>query len=403
MNKKIVMSLAVIAAATVVMAGGTIAYFSSIQTSTANIITAGDIDLKVDHTWQSYNDLNCNNFSVTIGSDVTDSVVSTSGGVGDPVAFPHAAKTVAPTSVTIQAWAPAMAGAKWIWATDPVTLHDAQNTVSYTFQKQFEWLGDLSGATLQFAVGADNSYKVTLNGNVLANNLGTEFNFGSTVNIPVPTSAIVQGTNTLLIEVQNIGQPQGTQLSNPAGLLYLLTIQGNPSSTSNTYFQQTCRLWTSKHLGTGDTFFNFDDVKPGDQGTNTISVLVNSNPAYLCMGIKKPVTGSTAGEVLSQRINVVVWKNSDSGKDLMADAGYIQTTLANFGNQGLYLNPALQPGTPQYIHLAWCAGAQTVATDGTITCSGSTMTDGMGQTLMEDLIFQAMQQRNNPNFTCPQL
>lgn len=48
MNKKIVMSLAVIAAATAVMAGGTIAYFSDTEESTGNTFTAGNIDLKID-------------------------------------------------------------------------------------------------------------------------------------------------------------------------------------------------------------------------------------------------------------------------------------------------------------------------------------------------------------------
>lgn len=48
MNKKIVMSLAVIAAATAVMAGGTIAYFSDTETSSGNTFTAGNIDLKID-------------------------------------------------------------------------------------------------------------------------------------------------------------------------------------------------------------------------------------------------------------------------------------------------------------------------------------------------------------------
>jgi predicted ribosomally synthesized peptide with SipW-like signal peptide len=48
MNKKIVMSLAVIAAATVVMAGGTVAYFTDTEKSTGNTFTAGTIDLKID-------------------------------------------------------------------------------------------------------------------------------------------------------------------------------------------------------------------------------------------------------------------------------------------------------------------------------------------------------------------
>ncbi len=58
MNKKIVMSLAVIAAATVVMAGGTVAYFSDTEQSTGNTFTAGNIDLKIDSQCH-YNGGNC--------------------------------------------------------------------------------------------------------------------------------------------------------------------------------------------------------------------------------------------------------------------------------------------------------------------------------------------------------
>lgn len=57
MNKKILISLSVIAAVAAIAVGGTIAYFSDVETSTGNTFTAGSIDLKVDldrdgyHIW----------------------------------------------------------------------------------------------------------------------------------------------------------------------------------------------------------------------------------------------------------------------------------------------------------------------------------------------------------------
>jgi len=48
MNKKILLSLAVIGIATAIAVGGTIAYFSDTETSTGNTFTAGTIDISVD-------------------------------------------------------------------------------------------------------------------------------------------------------------------------------------------------------------------------------------------------------------------------------------------------------------------------------------------------------------------
>ena len=50
MNKKILISLSVIAAVAAITIGGTIAYFSDTETSTGNTFTAGSIDLKIDNT-----------------------------------------------------------------------------------------------------------------------------------------------------------------------------------------------------------------------------------------------------------------------------------------------------------------------------------------------------------------
>ncbi|MDD4874776.1 MAG: TasA family protein [Candidatus Pacebacteria bacterium] len=48
MNKKILLSLSVIAAVATIAVGGTIAYFNDVETSTGNTITAGTIDLSVN-------------------------------------------------------------------------------------------------------------------------------------------------------------------------------------------------------------------------------------------------------------------------------------------------------------------------------------------------------------------
>ncbi|MFA5747358.1 MAG: TasA family protein, partial [Candidatus Paceibacterota bacterium] len=53
MNKKILLSLSVIAAVATIAVGGTIAYFSDTETSTGNTFTAGTISIAVNgqETW----------------------------------------------------------------------------------------------------------------------------------------------------------------------------------------------------------------------------------------------------------------------------------------------------------------------------------------------------------------
>lgn len=58
MNKKIIISLSVIGAVAAIAIGGTIAYFSDVETSTGNTFTAGRLDLLVDIDGVIQNPLN---------------------------------------------------------------------------------------------------------------------------------------------------------------------------------------------------------------------------------------------------------------------------------------------------------------------------------------------------------
>jgi len=60
MNKKILVSLSVIAAVAAVVVGGTVAYFSDTEVSTGNTFTAGTLDLLVDSTCH-YDGMVCEN------------------------------------------------------------------------------------------------------------------------------------------------------------------------------------------------------------------------------------------------------------------------------------------------------------------------------------------------------
>ena len=145
--------------------GATYALFSDTETSSGNIFVAGALDLKVDHTAQTYNGVDCKTCSVSVVSDTSNIVTAGSTGEGDPVAFPHPALLV---TFIHSAWTADVDGAvndaRWVWSTNPVVALDLTNNVAYTFEKTFNWMGPISGATLNMGVAADNGYEVYLNG-----------------------------------------------------------------------------------------------------------------------------------------------------------------------------------------------------------------------------------------------
>ena len=426
--KKILLSLGVIAVVGVVVAGATGAFYNDTETSTGNIFTAGSIDLKVDHLKQTYNGVDCKTCNVDILSNTSNLVVATTGG-SDPAIFPHAAVVVTPTSVTTSGsnWDANIPDAEWIWATDPVLLADVTTDVTYTFEKKFTWNGPFAGASVNFAVASDNSYEVWLNGTKIAFDT-SENNHSSADVIAVDlTSYIVQGTNTLQFVVKNWAQPNGTVLSNPAGLKYALHIDGQCGAgfeESVPGFQNACRLWTEKDLGDGDTFFNFGDVKPADWGTNVISLHVYDNDAYACLivgdnddqentlletetenGDGVGIGNDNGDGELSDYIDVFTWLDEDA--DGVFDSGETSITgpasLSSFGSL-MSLDSEneewLTATTTTNIGLVWCAGDLEVDEEG-VSCDGSGMPNkAQSDSFSASLTAYAEQVRNNGAFSC---
>ena len=182
-------------------------------------------------------------------------------------------------------------------------------------------------------------------------------------------------------------------------------------------------LWGEKDLA-DETFFNFDDIKPGDRGTNVISLHLIDNDGWACLlvndkhdddnGLTEPegAAGDTTGGVdegeLSQYINVFLWMDNDQ------DGEYDPSTEEELYSGSLADDPTimtiadsitgnpLNGGSTEYVGLAWCAGTQTVnGSTGEITCNGQGMND-MAQTdsLTASLTIYAEQWRNNQDFTC---
>lgn len=208
--------------------------------------------------------------------------------------------------------------------------------------------------------------------------------------------------------------------------------------------------WALTDLENGvHTFFNFNDIKPGDEGENTISLHVISNPAWACIDVdltKNDDVSSTepeldeVGEVLENAGNVF---DGELAQNITFAAWLDQGNVS--GWQGTTTDPAegdnkwqgeevepllfsnqsgpasdvlggktytladstttfgpISGGQTNYIGLAWCAGTQVVNTvANTITCNGAGMGNIAQTDMMEaNITFRVEQSRNNDAFRC---
>ncbi len=206
--------------------------------------------------------------------------------------------------------------------------------------------------------------------------------------------------------------------------------------------------WTFRDLTQNDLFFNFDDIKPGDEGEDTISIHVEDNDAWACMEMTltkdddasctepekiddpncgvpdpEPNANNFDGE-LGSLLNFVFWTDdgdnvleaheniiaSGSAKNVLDSSIVLADSLKN--NVGGVIGSPLTGGQTYHIGKAWCFGILTpnpVAgnlgispiVDSGILCDGSSLNNAsQTDSLMADISFMAVQARNNPNFTC---
>ncbi len=196
--------------------------------------------------------------------------------------------------------------------------------------------------------------------------------------------------------------------------------------------------WTLTDLGPAHTFFNLGDLKPGDEGENTISLHVENNDAYVCAvvnnledndnGLTEPeeddgdTTGGDGEGELSAALRFFAWADTGPNDIFDGDDPLEGDNIWQEGEQPLFSNgegPAsdvlggvsyplftpstnsLPAGDTAYVGLYWCFGEISIGA-GTLTCNGElvnniTQTDSM----TADLSFYVEQARNNEDFTCP--
>jgi hypothetical protein len=204
--------------------------------------------------------------------------------------------------------------------------------------------------------------------------------------------------------------------------------------------------WELKDVTENEKFFNFDDIKPGDWGQDTIELVVNTNPSWACaeitvtanddntcVGPESEVDSCVAdnadlfdGEI-AQHVSYMLWR--DDGDNVLEndeeplifsqgkleDIGQsFQAALADSQMNLFTGNPEpLQPNTPYYIGKAWCFGNMTPdpvaqgSENSPENNPGFTCDDaGIGNApqtdiFTADIAFSVVQQRNNTSFVCP--
>ena len=261
MNKRILLSLGTLIVTGAVVVGGTGAFFSDTETSTGNVFTAGEVDLKVNHTQQQYNGVDCQTCGVTIASSETTQVIGSNAAASQQITTPVNAALIANPNPAWLAEA-SVAPAEWIWVTPIVDPTDVNNNAEYTFEDTFFLQGPIALTTFNLSLAADNGYKVVVNGDTIVDNLGVEQNFNS-LNPLTPTerglfeAALNQNSlNSIQITVPNMAVAGTNQNNNPAGLIYKIVFTNGDCEAGVADFQQKCQLWDTKDLA-NEKFFNF--------------------------------------------------------------------------------------------------------------------------------------------------
>lgn len=216
--------------------------------------------------------------------------------------------------------------------------------------------------------------------------------------------------------------------------------------------------WEKKDL-TIEKFFDFDDVKPGDYGEDTISIHVENNDSFVCADVTltsnnendqtepEALVDQTAGDdegELAGLVNFIWW--ADDGDNVYEDDEKIISgpepigalpigqpysitladSLTNIWNEDEEGGPIAGAET-YYIGKAWCFGdmePQALAQDGEVdewspaddndnngkagepadggfVCSGAKLgNESQTDSLTADVSFSAVQARHNSDFVC---
>jgi predicted ribosomally synthesized peptide with SipW-like signal peptide len=419
MTKKLIISLSIIGAVAVVATGATIALFNDTETSTGNILIAGNLDLKVDHLSASYNgnpctencveDTNANANLILNGSfevpEVTNSAkweifpngtlglewtVEWEGGTTSYGGFPRPEPALVEYHENVAAGWTAQSGDQYAeldsdWY-GPSSSQSGEPALTRIYQNIATTPGNQYKLRYYFSprpnTGSGENILYVRIDNVQVQSQGPTAGGGAT-NWTEYTYTFTASNALTKIEFAGGGT------NNSLGV-FLDNVRVNPINCTYQITGGTCTLWEEKDLGPNDYYWHYNDVKPGDYGRNVISLRVYDNDAWGCLIIHDEQDNENdridpeveAGDLdddplggeLSQFLKVFAWKDDNANAVFEPPSETVvvpaDTPLPIIETEIIALS--LVSTNPIYVGLAWCVGTQTVDINtGVISCSGS--------------------------------
>jgi hypothetical protein len=184
--------------------------------------------------------------------------------------------------------------------------------------------------------------------------------------------------------------------------------------------------WGLKNLKPGiDKFWNFDDIKPGDKGENTISLHVDKD-AWICLEFlnlkdfennenePESLEDTEAGGELSENIEFFAWRDDGDNIFEVGEKPIFGTTTQKavqvLNNQVYPIadykhGPAIPKYQTKYFGIYWCAGDLTVdVPTAALICDGEAMgNNSQTDSMTVDVQLFAVAKYDKPKFTCDKI
>ena len=209
-------------------------------------------------------------------------------------------------------WTASIPGATWIWDSNVVTNPSVNQTVH--FEKAFNVPGTVKAAILTIAT--DNDGNFSINSQKSSSWKTSDLSYEAATSFSI-TNTIISGNNLVHFNVTNIGQAGSNYESNPAGLLYNLSICYIPASFSNSDVHVSIpnsnidagqsEIITASVTGGVTPYTSYVWMLNGNQiGKNSISLVFNGNSSTLGKDILSVTVTDSAGQKATGTGNVLV-------------------------------------------------------------------------------------------------
>ncbi len=219
-----------------------------------------------------------------------------------------------------------------------------------------------------------------------------------------------------------LGEPVGATFANSSGNKGIELTIDSYSIYNGDY--RSDLSWELKDLVPGvDRFFNFDDIKPGDTGLNTISVHLEENPAYVCLdfmnlvdlenGTNEPesLVDNTEGGELSSGIEFFAWHDDGDNTfevgetplfGAMPEAAVVVLNDTTYPLSDATTQEAFQPGETHHVGIIWCAGDLDVnVATGDVACDALAMgNEYQTDSFTVDVSLRAVEATSYTNYRC---